>query len=63
MSLEPVTQREVSHKEKDRWGILTHMYGAWKDGADEPVCRAAVETQIQTGSLWMHCGEAEGGTT
>ena len=27
MSLEPVTQSEVSQKEKDKYHILTHIYG------------------------------------
>ena len=27
MNLEPITQSEVSHKEKDKYCILTHIYG------------------------------------
>ena len=27
MNLEPMIQSEVSQKEKDKYGILTHMYG------------------------------------
>ena len=27
MNLEPVIQSEVSHKEKNKYRILTHMYG------------------------------------
>ena len=27
MNLEPITQSEVSQKEKDRYCILMHMYG------------------------------------
>ena len=27
MNLEPITQSEVSQKEKDKYRILTHMYG------------------------------------
>ena len=26
MNLEPIIQSEVSQKEKDKYGILTHMY-------------------------------------
>ena len=26
MNLEPITQSEVSQKEKDKYGILTHIY-------------------------------------
>ena len=27
MNLEPIIQREVSQKEKDKYHILTHIYG------------------------------------
>ena len=27
MNLEPITQSEVSQKEKDKYHILTHIYG------------------------------------
>ena len=27
MNLEPITQNEVSQKEKEKYCILTHMYG------------------------------------
>ena len=27
MNLEPITQSEVSQKEKEKYGNLTHMYG------------------------------------
>ena len=37
--LESVIQSEVSQKEKNKYCILMHMYGIWKDGSDEPVCR------------------------
>ena len=35
MNLQPVTQSEVSQKEKDIHRIGMHMYRLWKDGADE----------------------------
>ena len=38
------TQSEVSQKEKDKYGILMHIYGISKDGTDDPTCRAAKET-------------------
>ena len=46
MKLEPITQSEVSQKEKHRYSILTHMYGIQKDGIDDPICKAAEETQM-----------------
>ena len=45
MNLVPVIQSEISQKEKNKYHILTHTYGIYKDGTDEPIARAAVETQ------------------
>ena len=46
MDLESVIQNEVSQKERNKYHILTHICGTWKNGADEPVCRAEIETQM-----------------
>ena len=46
MNLKPI-QSEVSQKEKDRYCILTHIYGIQKDGTDGFISRAAVEKQTQ----------------
>ena len=32
MDLEPITQSEISPKEKDKYHLLTHIYGIQKDG-------------------------------
>ena len=48
MNLEPIIHSEVSQKEKNKYHILMHIYGIQKDGTDEPICRAAVETE----TLW-----------
>ena len=45
MNLEPITQSEVSQKEKDKDRILTHIYGIQKNGTEEFVYRATVEKQ------------------
>ena len=45
MNLEPNKQSEGSQKEKNKYHILMNIYGIYKDGADEPACRAALETQ------------------
>ena len=45
MNLEPIIQSEVSQKEKDKYRILTHIYGIQKDGTEEFTYRAAVEKQ------------------
>ena len=56
MKLEPIMQSEVSQKEKT--GIVMHIYGVQKDGADESIHRAAIETDIED-RPWTW-GEGEG---
>ena len=46
MKLEPIIQSEVSQKEKHKYSILTHIYGIYKDGNDDPICKTAKETQM-----------------
>ena len=45
MDLETVIQSEVNQKEKNKYHILTHICGIQKNGTDEPVCKAEIETQ------------------
>ena len=52
MNLEPIIQIEVSQKEKDKYPILTHIYGIQKDGTKEFICRAAMEEQTQRTDSW-----------
>ena len=35
MNLEPIIQSEASQKEKDKYHILTHIYGIYKNGTEE----------------------------
>ena len=35
----------VSQKEKNKYHILMHKSGIQKNGTDEPICRARVDTQ------------------
>ena len=56
MNLEPIIQSEVSQKEKNKYYTLTHIYGIWKHGIDEPISRAAMETQTQRTDLWTRAG-------
>ena len=46
IDLETVIQSEISQKEKNKYRILMHVCGTWKNGTDQPVCRAEVETQM-----------------
>ena len=45
-NLEPIIQNEVCQKEKDKYHILTHIYGIKKDGTNDIKCRSAKETQM-----------------
>ena len=46
MKLEPIIQSEISQKEKHQYSILTHLYGIQKDGNDDPISKAAKETEM-----------------
>ena len=52
MKLEPIIQSEVSQKEKHQYNILTHIYGIYKDGNNNPVCETAKETQMHRTVFW-----------
>ena len=43
MNLEPTEWSE--QKEKDKYCILTHIYGIYKNGTEEFIYRAAMEKQ------------------
>ena len=53
MNLEPIIQNEVGHKEKDKYCILTHIYGIQKNGTEEFIYRATVEKQTWRIDLWI----------
>ena len=42
-NLEPIIQSDLSQEEKYKYLILTHIYGIYKGGTDEFICRAAME--------------------
>ena len=46
MELEPIIQSEVSQKEKYQYSVLTHIYGIYKGGNDDPICEIPKETQM-----------------
>ena len=52
MKLEPIIQNEVSQKDKEHYSILTHIYGIWKDGNDNPICKTEKETQMYGTDFW-----------
>ena len=49
MDLESVIQSEVSQKEKNKYHMLTHIYGSLeekKKGSEEPRGRTGIKTQM-----------------
>ena len=42
---EPITQNEVSQKEKDKYHILMHIYRIQENGTEEFIYRVAMEKQ------------------
>ena len=46
MNLEPIIQSEISQKDRDKYHILTHVYGIQKDGTDKFICREVMEKSI-----------------
>ena len=45
MDLESLKESEVSQKEKNKYRMLTHIYGILKSGTDEPSGRAGIKRQ------------------
>ena len=46
MNLEPIIQSEMSQKEKDKYHILIHIYGIYKNITEEFIHRATMEKLI-----------------
>ena len=47
MNLESIIQSEVSQKEKDKYRILTHIHGIYKNGTEEFIYRTTMEKQTE----------------
>ena len=47
-----IIQSEISQKGKHQYSILTHIYGIYKEGNDNPVCETAKETQMYRTDFW-----------
>ena len=60
MKLEPIIQSEVSQKEKHQYSTLTHIYGIYKDGNDDPMLRQKRDTDVKN-ILLDSVGEGKGG--
>ena len=49
---ESVEESAVGQKEKNKYHILTYICGIQKNGPDEPINRAGIETQTQRMDMW-----------
>ena len=46
MNLDPIIKSEMSQKEKDKYHILIHIYGIYKNITEEFIHRATMEKLI-----------------
>ena len=60
MDLENVIQSEVSQKEENEHPVSMHIYGIQKNGIDDLICKAEIETQIQRTNIWIPREKGEG---
>ena len=60
MGLESVIQSEVNQKEKSQYHIITHICGIQKNGIDDLICKAEIETQMQKTNVWIPRGKEVG---
>ena len=51
----------VSEKEKNKYGILTHICRIQKNDTDEPICRTGKEVQTYRMDMWKWGWVGEGG--
>ena len=61
MDLEIGIQSEVSQKEKDKHHLILLKCGIQKNGRDELMCKAEIESQMQKTNLWLPRGKGRGG--
>ena len=61
MNLDPLTQNKKSHKEKDKYFILMHIYRTQIDSANDLKCRAAKETHKKKTDVWTQWGKEKVG--
>ena len=63
LNLESVIQSEVSQKQKNKYQVLTNIYGIYKNGTDKPICRERKDMQAQRMDLWTKKGKEKSGQT
>ena len=52
----PIDRVKLSQKEKNKYGILTHICGIQKNGTDELISKAEIETQTYRTKVWITRG-------
>ena len=55
-----VIQSEVSQKTKSKYHVITHIRGNQKNGIDDIIWKAEIETQTQRTNVWAGRGERGG---
>ena len=60
MNLEPIIHSERSQKEKDKYCILTHIYGIQKNGTEEIHLQRSNGERTQRIDLWTWGEERRG---
>jgi len=63
MNLEPVIQSEISQKKKNKYHILMHIHGIYKNNMDEPIHREEMKMQTSRMDLWTQQGKERAGPT
>ena len=53
VDLECVMHSEVSQKDKNKYCILTHIYGIQKNVRDDFICKEEIEMQTQRTKIWI----------
>ena len=56
MNLEINIQSEVNQKEKNKYCVLTHIYGIQKNSTNEPICKEGMDTQTTEQTCGHHRG-------
>ena len=61
LDIEIIILNEVSQKEKDKYCILMHICGIWKNSIDELICKAEIETKTWRTNVWITRAGGGGG--
>ena len=56
-NLETFKKSEVNQEKKNKYCMLMHICGIQKNGIDERICKAEIETQTQRTSVWIARGD------